>query len=115
MTDGLQWDTTDTIWNDLRRMAVNNTVDTGKALVQFAVDVAFDEARGSIRIYRSCVRDLVFDYVTAVGDECRSKIARHEEVGDVVRVANTHMTISIQDSIIMEYVQARDQSVEKGR
>jgi len=88
--------------NDLRRVAVDDTVDAWKALVQLAVYIAFDEARRSIRINWSSIFDEVFDQVAAICDQSRSKVARHEEVRAIVWVADRNMAIRIQDSVVVK-------------
>ena len=81
---------------------MHNAVDTREPLVELAMDVSFDEATWSIGVDGRGILDSVLDNVAAVGNEGRGEIARHEEVGAIVRVSNAQVTVCVQHSIVVQ-------------
>lgn len=72
----------------LVRMTVHHALNARKSLIQLAVDIAFDEAFRGVRVDWAGVRDEVFDDVACVCDVGGGDVAGHEEIGDVVGVAD---------------------------
>lgn len=69
-------------------MTVHHALNARKSLIQLAVDIAFDEAFRGVRVDWAGVRDEVFDDVACVCDVGGGDVAGHEEIGDVVGVAD---------------------------
>jgi hypothetical protein len=94
----------DTVWKYIAAVAVYNTVDSGKPLVDFAVDVPLQVARFRVLLYRFRRFHMILYKIVLRAYQCGRHVAWHPECPRVVWRSHRDVAVRVEDAMVMEDV-----------
>ena len=84
-------------------MAMDHALDVGIPLVDFTVDIPFDEpSRCIFVVIRSAVLDTILDEIRGRAYQCWGHVRRHEVCVRLVRMTHRDMAIRIDYTVVMD-------------